>query len=226
MITRCCRPPWRPSSAGARTQAWSLAFSCPLTDDDRHARLEVRVLCGCHSHVVLIVYLAAVSQRVLQWGSSRTQVVEINDHELLNITRTMLNLLLLPQFQPILLPKYIVELLALLVYGETCTDFSSGTRDAFHELLESVLRGLSLRLCMSNLRAVLGQATSKSAVCKAFKLRCGQLLSKLLMEDGGVQMTMEMLLSFVDEGNTQARVQVAMLVRKLEAARLSLAFRC
>lgn len=155
---------------------------------------------------------AAVSARVLQWGASRTQVVEINDHELLEFTRTMLDLLLLPQFQPILLPKYIVELLALLVYGETCTDFATETRVAFHDLLESILRGLSLRLCMSNLRAVLGQATSKSAASKAFKLRCGQLLSKLLMEDGGVQTTMEMLLGSVDEGNTQARVQVAMLV--------------
>ena len=78
-----------------------------------------------------------------------------------------------------------------------------------------MLRLLPLCLSMSSLRAALGQATPAASGCavgRRFKARCGNLLSRLLMEDGGVGATIEMLLGEVYEGNTQARMQVATLI--------------
>ncbi|KAG6614637.1 syntaxin-like protein [Phytophthora cinnamomi] len=65
-----------------------------------------------------------ISKDVLMWGyRGYTRVMldgqrtnEETTNELLGITQALLQLLSLPQFQPILLPKYVVELLALLVY--------------------------------------------------------------------------------------------------------------
>ncbi|GMF49241.1 unnamed protein product [Phytophthora fragariaefolia] len=137
--------------------------------------------------------------------------------DLLSITQALLQLLSLPQFQPILLPKYVVELLALLVYGEVAVDTETPTpvQTDFIRLREIVMRVLPLRMSMSSLRAALGQSTpvaSEQAVGQRFKTRCGNLLSRLLMEDGGIVATIEMLLGAVEEGNTQARMQVATLI--------------
>ncbi|ETL39311.1 hypothetical protein L916_09327 [Phytophthora nicotianae] len=166
-----------------------------------------------------------ISKDVLMWGyRGYTRVIvdaELKSEEtmsgLLNITQAMLQLLSLPQFQPILLPKYVVELLALLVYGEVAmdTEVPSPVQTEFTRLLEMMLRVLPLRMSMSSLRAALGQTTSvanEQAVGQRFKARCGNLLSRLLMEDGGIVATIEMLLGAVDEGNTQARMQVATLI--------------
>ncbi|KAG1686519.1 hypothetical protein DVH05_006485 [Phytophthora capsici] len=166
-----------------------------------------------------------ISKDVLMWGSrGYTRVVfdmELTSaeavSELLEITKALLQLLSLPQFQPILLPKYVVELLALLVYGEIAMDTETPTpvQTEFVRLREMVLHVLPLRLSMSSLRAALGQVTpvaSKQAVGQRFKARCGSLLSQLLMEDGGIVATIEMLLGAVEEGNTQARMQVANLI--------------
>lgn len=156
-----------------------------------------------------------VSKNVLQWGTRQISISDLEGEELLAITQSMLQLLFLPQFQPILLPKYVVELVVLLVYGETCPLFANATQSEFSRLRQMVLRALPLRLSMTSLRAALGQTTasSEAMALKPFKQLCGQLLSKLLMEEGGVMTTIEMLLGSVEEGNTQARVQVATLVR-------------
>ncbi|CAH0479248.1 unnamed protein product [Peronospora belbahrii] len=139
-----------------------------------------------------------ISTDVLMWGA-------------------LLHLLSLPQFQPILLPKYVVELLALLVYGEVAVDTKIVTPSQveFIRLRKMVLRMLPLRMSMSSLRAALGQTTpaaSEQAVGLRFKARCGKLLSRLLMQDGGIVATIEMLLGAVEEGNTQARMQVVSLI--------------
>ncbi|RLN89601.1 hypothetical protein BBJ28_00011587, partial [Nothophytophthora sp. Chile5] len=162
-----------------------------------------------------------ISKSVLLWGS-RAKVVREDEEEerveeLLEITQALLQLLSLPQFQPILLPKYVVELLALLVYGEVAMDTVTLTpvQTEFVRLRGMVLRVLPLRMGMSSLRAALGQATpvaSDLPLTQRFKARCGHLLSQLLMENGGVVATIEMLLGAVDEGNTQARMQVATLI--------------
>lgn len=156
----------------------------------------------------------AVTRFVLQWGSQHVRITNDEGHKLLSIAQTMLQLLFLPQFQPILLPKYVVELVALLVYGETCPLFATATQSEFQRLRQMVVRALPLRLSMTSLRAALGQTTASSGAVtlKPFKQLCGQLLSQLLMEEGGVLTTIEMLLGSVEEGNTQARVQVATLV--------------
>ncbi|KAG3165333.1 hypothetical protein PI124_g1341 [Phytophthora idaei] len=165
-----------------------------------------------------------ISKDVLMWGyRGYTQVVdaelksEETTSELLGITQALLQLLSLPQFQPILLPKYVVELLALLVYGEIAVDTKAPTpvQAELIRLREMVLRVLPLRMSMSSLRAALGQATpaaNEQMVGQRFKARCGNLLSRLLMEDGGIVATIEMMLGAVEEGNTQARMQVATLI--------------
>ncbi|KAG6962343.1 hypothetical protein JG687_00007200 [Phytophthora cactorum] len=165
-----------------------------------------------------------ISKDVLMWGyRGYTQVVdaelksEETTSELLGIMQALLQLLSLPQFQPILLPKYVVELLALLVYGEIAVDTKAPTpvQAEFIRLREMVLRVLPLRMSMSSLRAALGQATpaaNEQMVGQRFKARCGNLLSRLLMEDGGIVATIEMMLGAVEEGNTQARMQVATLI--------------
>ncbi|KAE9193999.1 hypothetical protein PF004_g20853 [Phytophthora fragariae] len=166
-----------------------------------------------------------ISKDVLMWGyRGYSRVIvdgqktsEETSNELLHITQALLQLLSLPQFQLILLPKYVVELLALLVYGEVAMDTQTPTpvQTEFVRLREMVLRVLPLRMSMSSLRAALGQATpaaSEQAVGQRFKARCGNLLSRLLMEDGGIVATIEMLLGAVDGGNTQARMQVATLI--------------
>uniref|UniRef100_H3GK10 Uncharacterized protein n=1 Tax=Phytophthora ramorum TaxID=164328 RepID=H3GK10_PHYRM len=165
-----------------------------------------------------------ISKEVLAWGyrgySGVTEVARkdgMMTSELLRITQALLQLLSLPQFQPILLPKYVVELLALLVYGEVAmdTETPTATQTEFIRLREMVLRVLPLRMSMSSLRAALGQVTpaaSEQAVGRRFKARCGNLLSRLLMEDGGIVATIEMLLGAVEGGNTQARMQVATLI--------------
>ncbi|KAJ8564016.1 hypothetical protein ON010_g7332 [Phytophthora cinnamomi] len=166
-----------------------------------------------------------ISKDVLMWGyRGYTRVMldgqrtnEETTNELLGITQALLQLLSLPQFQPILLPKYVVELLALLVYGEVAMDTQTPTpvQAEFCRLREMVLRVLPLRMSMSSLRAALGQASpvvNEQAVEQRFKVRCGNLLSRLLMEGGGIVATIEMLLGAVEEGNTQARMQVATLI--------------
>ncbi|POM64906.1 Hypothetical protein PHPALM_19501, partial [Phytophthora palmivora] len=148
-----------------------------------------------------------ISKDVLMWGYREfTRVVVDAENkreetvcELLAITQAVLQLLSLPQFQPILLPKYVVELLALLVYGEMAMDTETPTPEQteFIRLREMVLRVLPLRMSMSSLRAALGQSTpviSELAVGQRFKARCGYLLSRLLMEDGGIVATIELLL--------------------------------
>lgn len=153
-----------------------------------------------------------VSMPVLLWGGS----AESGDDgdELLAIAQTMMQVLFLPQFQPILLPKYTVELLAILVFGEVKSGVRVATLAEFHRLRELMLRTLPLRLTMSSLRAALGQSAGRSAVVASFKQQCGLLLSHLSMEDGGLMTSIEMLLGAVDEGNTQARMQVVTLVRE------------
>lgn len=165
------------------------------------------VACLCESAPI-------VAKFVLQWGSQYVRVTSDEGRKLLSIAQAMLQLLFLPQFQPILLPKYVVELVVLLVYGETCPLFAADTQSEFRRLRQMVLRALPLRLSMTSLRAALGQTTASSSAVtlKPFKQLCGQLLSQLLMEEGGVMTTIEMLLGSVEEGNTQARVQVATLV--------------
>ncbi|GAB9470032.1 Syntaxin-like protein [Globisporangium polare] len=155
-----------------------------------------------------------IAKFVLQWGSQYVRVTSDEGRKLLSIAQAMLQLLFLPQFQPILLPKYVVELVVLLVYGETCPLFAADTQSEFRRLRQMVLRALPLRLSMTSLRAALGQTTASSSAVtlKPFKQLCGQLLSQLLMEEGGVMTTIEMLLGSVEEGNTQARVQVATLI--------------
>ncbi|KAI9987428.1 hypothetical protein PInf_023467 [Phytophthora infestans] len=166
-----------------------------------------------------------ISKDILLWGyRGYTRVVadaelrnEETTTELLEVTQALLQLLSLPQFQPILLPKYVVELLALLVYGEVAinTEAPTSVQKEFIRLREMVLRVLPLRMSMSSLRAALGQtapAVNEEAVGQRFKERCGHLLSQLLMEDGGIVATIEMLLGAVEEGNTQARMQVATLI--------------
>lgn len=157
----------------------------------------------------------AVAPFVLRHMQQRMDASPSAGRDLLAITQAMLQLLFLPQFQPILLPKYVVELVALLVYGECCTHFAAETRAEYQRLRQMVLRALPLRLSMTSLRAALGQtnARANAATLAPFKQLCGQLLSQLLMEDGGVMTTIEMLLGAVEDGNTQARVQVATLVR-------------
>uniref|UniRef100_A0AAV1TPV1 Uncharacterized protein n=1 Tax=Peronospora matthiolae TaxID=2874970 RepID=A0AAV1TPV1_9STRA len=169
----------------------------------------------------------SISTNVLSWGYREycaRHILEEKDvqseeriRELLAITQVVLQLLSLPQFQPVLLPKYVVELLALLVYGEVAVDTNavSSVRTEFTRLQEMMLRTLPLRISMSSLRAALGQTTpavSGHAVGQRFKARCGSLLSRLLMEEGGIVATIETLLGGVDEGNTQARMQVATLI--------------
>lgn len=164
------------------------------------------------------VITVAVAPFVLLSGSERIPLTPVAGRELLKITHAMLEMLFLPQFQPLLLPKYAVELTAVLVFGETCERFDTGTQVAFRRLRETTLHALPLRLSMTSLRAALGQTSTDKdasvvATLQPFKQLCGQLLSQLLMEEGGVTTTIEMLLSGVDEGNTQARMQVATLVR-------------
>ncbi|RMX69435.1 hypothetical protein DD238_004631 [Peronospora effusa] len=166
-----------------------------------------------------------ISTDVLMWGDREyTRVVmdaevlrEETTSELLEITQVLLQLLSLPQFQPILLPKYVVELLALLIYGEVAMDTKTATpvQTECIRLREMMMRVLPMRMSMSSLRAALGQVTpaaSEQAVGQRFKARCGNLLSRLLMENGGIVATIEMLLGAVEEGNTQARMQVAALI--------------
>lgn len=162
---------------------------------------------------------------MLLWGY-REYIREVGDrnakseetlYELLEISKALLQLLLLPQLQPILLPKYVLELLVLLVYGEVAIETKAPTpaQIEFIRLQEMLLRILPLRMSMSSLRAALGQATSvasENGVSQRFKLRCGTLLSRLLMEDGGIVATIEMLLGAVEEGNSQARMQVVTLI--------------
>ncbi|KAF4319611.1 hypothetical protein G195_007099 [Phytophthora kernoviae 00238/432] len=178
-------------------------------------------LCACMTR--LDEFEVQISKDVLMWGdreyNSSDEAVKKEEgdtiNELLNITQALLHLLSLPQFQPILLPKYVVELLALLVYGEVAAEASTPVQTEFVRLREMVLRVLPLRMSMSSLRAALGQATlvaNKQGVGQRFKGRCGKLLSQLLMENGGIVATIEMLLGAVEEGNTQARMQVATLI--------------
>ncbi|KAI9913324.1 hypothetical protein PsorP6_005745 [Peronosclerospora sorghi] len=169
-----------------------------------------------------------VSTDVLMWGyRGYTRHVkyasahsEKTTSELLDITQTLLQLLSLPQFQPILLPKYVVELFALLIYGEVAiedTETVTPIQKEFVRLRQMISSVLPLRITMSSLRAVLGQTTplaSEQALGLRFKARCGYLLSRLLMEEGGIVATIETLLGAVDEGNTQARMQVANLICK------------
>ncbi|KAL7694463.1 putative target SNARE coiled-coil domain, RNA polymerase II assembly factor Rtp1 domain 2 [Plasmopara halstedii] len=166
-----------------------------------------------------------ISKNVLLWGYreygrenaykaklSPTTAETLN--ELLLISKSMLQLLLLPQFQPILLPTYVVDLLALLVYGEVATDTPAPTliQKDIIGLREMLLKILPLRMAISSLRGALGQAAPVDEVGKKFKARCGTILSRLLMEDGGIVATIESFLGSVEEGNTQARMQVATLI--------------
>ncbi|TDH66714.1 hypothetical protein CCR75_006574 [Bremia lactucae] len=162
-----------------------------------------------------------ISKDVLMWGTRRYKQ-EIGDSninteetmkELLLISQTLFQLLTLPQLFPILLPKYVVELLALLIYGEVAVN--TAQRTEFTRLRILMLQMLPLRMSMSSVRAVLGQVSplaKDQLVGQRFKSQCGRILSRLLMKDGGIVATIEMLLEAVEEGNTQARTQVASLI--------------
>lgn len=126
----------------------------------------------------------------------------------------MMQVLFLPQFQPILLPKYTLELLAMVIYGgEVKSGVRVETESEFRRLRDLMLQTLPLKLTMGSLRAALGQCSGRSLAAAAFTKRGSRLMSQLSMEDGGVLTVIEILLSGVDEGNTQARMQVATLVR-------------
>ncbi|TMW58715.1 hypothetical protein Poli38472_010274 [Pythium oligandrum] len=158
----------------------------------------------------------AITRFVLQWGSrvametQRVVDLQAQGETLLRLTRSLLQFLLLPQLQPILLPKYSVEMVALLVYCKTNVAFN--TQEESRKTLDELLQVLPLRLSMTSLRAALGQSNPRATGISPFRQRCGQLLSRLLMKPGGVQTTIEMMLGAVDEGNTQARMQVATLI--------------
>ena len=88
---------------------------------------DVLTFCGCYSfhrraHVGYRGYCTCHVP-----GDEDAQKEERVMLDLLDITQLSLQLLSLPQFQPILLPKYVVELLALLVYGEVAMDATTVT---------------------------------------------------------------------------------------------------
>jgi len=154
-----------------------------------------------------------VSTSVLLWGAAGSTPADDGD-DLLTAAQVMMQVLFLPQFQPILLPKYTLELLAVLVYGgEVKSGVRVETEAEFRRLRELIVRTLPLRLVMGSMRAALEQATGRSSVVAAFKKRCGYHLSRLAMEDEGVMSIIEILLGGVEDGNTQARMQVVTLVR-------------
>ncbi|KAF0689599.1 Aste57867_18971 [Aphanomyces stellatus] len=121
----------------------------------------------------------------------------------------LVDLLQLSQFKPMLLPSYLSDLLACLIYRVHCVS-SGHPIIAAQALLDGILAALPIRVVMSSLRGVLAQRHSN----RVFQAQCGLLLSQSVLRDGGVLATIEMLLSAVDEGNTQARLHVAALIAR------------
>ena len=81
---------------------------------------------------------------------------------------------------------------------------------AFKKYLIQLIVEIPVRITMSCLRAVLGQSIASNDTI--FKVQCGQILTECVMQESGVQTTIEVLLGSVDKGNTQARMKVAGLV--------------
>ncbi|RHY32134.1 hypothetical protein DYB32_002832 [Aphanomyces invadans] len=140
-----------------------------------------------------------------------------------NVLKSLLRILLLSQFKPMLLPAYLSDLLVCLIVRIHCMpDSPPGAAAA---LLQHLLDAVPIRVIMASLRGVLAtphdstqldahpSSRSSTFLDAVFKAQCGRLLSQCVLKDGGVLATIEMLLSTVDEGNTQARLQVAALVR-------------
>ncbi|KAH9101255.1 hypothetical protein LEN26_015769 [Aphanomyces euteiches] len=129
-----------------------------------------------------------------------------------NVISHLLSLLQLSQFKPMLLPSYLSDLLACLVFRIHCMPENPPTTS--RSLLNTLFETLPIRVIMSSLRGVLGQRHTNIP----FKAQCGLLLSQCVLKDGGVLATIEMLLSTVDEGNTQARLHVAALISRCPKA--------
>ncbi|OQR97579.1 hypothetical protein ACHHYP_10179 [Achlya hypogyna] len=135
-------------------------------------------------------------------------------HEQLHTVVTcLLRVLQLSQFKPMLLPAYLRDIFSSLIY--LCHVRVGAHTQAAQELLDALVVDLPLRVTMSSVRAVLGQCHRSSNA--AFKSQCGLLLTACVLKPGGVHTTVEVLLSSVDEGNTQARLHVAALVARCPA---------
>ncbi|ETW03011.1 hypothetical protein H310_05446 [Aphanomyces invadans] len=129
-----------------------------------------------------------------------------------NVLKSLLRILLLSQFKPMLLPAYLSDLLVCLIVRIHCMpDSPPGAAAA---LLQHLLDAVPIRVIMASLRGVLATPHDNAV----FKAQCGRLLSQCVLKDGGVLATIEMLLSTVDEGNTQARLQVAALIARCPRA--------
>ncbi|ETV67511.1 hypothetical protein, variant 3 [Aphanomyces astaci] len=129
-----------------------------------------------------------------------------------NVLRGLLHVLELSQFKPMLLPAYLADLLACLVYRIHCQPSPPPTAAAAR--LQQLMDVLPIRVFMGSLRGVLATPHANTT----FKAQCGHLLSQCVLKDGGVLATIEMLLSSVDDGNTQARLHVAALVARCPRA--------
>ncbi|OQR99120.1 hypothetical protein THRCLA_06602 [Thraustotheca clavata] len=135
----------------------------------------------------------------------------VNAHEQLYIViKCILRVLQLSQFKPMLLPAYLRDIFACVIY-QCHISLGNHTPDAVI-MLDDMINTLPLRLTMSSIRAVLGQCHRSTNI--KFKAQCGQLLTSCVLKPGGVPTTVEVLLSTVDEGNTQARMQVANLIAR------------
>nr|CCA25643.1 conserved hypothetical protein [Albugo laibachii Nc14] len=168
-----------------------------------------------------------IRKNILEWRN--TNEIENPLGELLMVSRSLIQLLLLPEFRPILLAKYLIDLFAMVIYGEACLAINEEDREAFKILYATLIAELPLQLSMSSIRAMLGQCQligfssfiklSESDLIEMnrlqlFKKACGKCLSTLMLEPGGVKATLDMLLGSVQEGDTQARMQVANLITK------------
>ncbi|KDO35505.1 hypothetical protein SPRG_18793 [Saprolegnia parasitica CBS 223.65] len=149
-----------------------------------------------------------IAKHVVAHGS---QLPTASPHDqLYTVVACLLNVLQLSQFKPMLLPAYLRDIFAALVYER---HVSQGPHSlAAQKLLDALVDDLPLRVTMSSVRAVLGQCHRSPNV--AFKTQCGLLLTACVLKPGGVHSTVEVLLSTVDEGNTQARMHVASLIAR------------
>ncbi|EQC39338.1 hypothetical protein SDRG_03543 [Saprolegnia diclina VS20] len=165
-----------------------------------------------------------IAKPVVAHGS---QLPTASPHDqLYTVVSCLLTVLQLSQFKPMLLPAYLRDIFAALVYER---HVSKGPHSlAAQTLLDALMDDLPLRVTMSSVRAVLGQChrspstrflcllleSSLQCTDAMFKTQCGLLLTACVLKPGGVHSTVEVLLSNVDEGNTQARMQVASLIAR------------
>ncbi|KAJ0410198.1 hypothetical protein P43SY_002530 [Pythium insidiosum] len=173
------------------------------------AATEVFFCWSIHPMVARGTLLPVDRRRPTKTLAKATNHREQQGSALLSSMNALLGLLQLPPLAPILLPGYAADVLAVLVAGETDESLGLTVQGSLASQREALMNALPLRLTLASLRAALGQST---APLPAFKRRCGQLLSQLLIREGGVQATIEVLLAAVDEGNTQARQQVVTLI--------------